>query len=719
MGPPWTVPGALAVLIGCAVSVGCSGGGDTAGPVDDGTASKSLTETRNGELVAYVRGRSLESYDAAVEAMRQGEFVTAPPLPTSPPLPLPAPAPVAAPAPATTQPTALPDGGAGADGFGSGTTTVQEAGVDEADRLKSDGRTIFSLADEAAGTLLQIDAIDPNASRATPPALTRIAALRLPDGERGIGLYLSPSSSRVAVLSAPSRRVQPIWSMWSSSLFWLEQRTMVSFFDALTPAATRPTHRITVDGALVDSRRIDDTLYLVTRSAIPMPGPVLPLDDERIRGDRAKIDSLTAADILPSVRVDGGPPAALVAEADCFVQGSNGLPGVDVITITALRIGSDGLDRTSRCFAGGSDVLYLSRTTLYLATTGRGPIGSVSIDPDSTPVDRVALDVTHLHKFAVDGLAIAYRGSGSVPGRLGWQSGSYRLAESGGDLRVVTDTADWLAMTGPPAATEPGVVPGTGTGTGTGTAPVGPSVGASADGSAWPVRSSPATLSILRELAGQSGLALVGQLPNRRRPDPLGKPGERVYATRFTATRGYLVTFRQTDPLYVLDLTDAADPTQAGELEMPGFSNYLFPVSDRLLFGIGRSGPTWPNRVRASLVDVGTLSAPRELDALELGAAGSLAAVDVTPHGIVFQRAGNDLRAALGVAASVGDGLRRALHRLQIDTVAGRLSEQPAIDAPPPGSGSTGWPAFEDDRAVLIGDQVHYLSDGRFASGWW
>jgi hypothetical protein len=63
---------------------------------------------------------------------------------------------------------------------------------------------------------------------------------------------------------------------------------------------------------------------------------------------------------------------------------------------------------------------------------------------------------------------------------------------------------------------------------------------------------------------------------------------EQIFATRFIGDRGYVVTFRQTDPLFVIDLSDAADPRVVGELHIPGFSNFLFPLDADHLFAIGR-----------------------------------------------------------------------------------------------------------------------------------
>jgi uncharacterized secreted protein with C-terminal beta-propeller domain len=70
-------------------------------------------------------------------------------------------------------------------------------------------------------------------------------------------------------------------------------------------------------------------------------------------------------------------------------------------------------------------------------------------------------------------------------------------------------------------------------------------------------------------------------------PD-LGKPGERIYSVRFSGETGYIVTFQQIDPLYVIDISDPTEPVITGELEEDGVSDYLHEITDGLLLGIGR-----------------------------------------------------------------------------------------------------------------------------------
>lgn len=69
----------------------------------------------------------------------------------------------------------------------------------------------------------------------------------------------------------------------------------------------------------------------------------------------------------------------------------------------------------------------------------------------------------------------------------------------------------------------------------------------------------------------------------------LGNAGERIYAVRFVGDRGFVVTFRETDPFYTLDMKDPRNPRKVGELKIPGFSNYLHPVGDNYVLGVGQS----------------------------------------------------------------------------------------------------------------------------------
>ena len=111
--------------------------------------------------------------------------------------------------------------------------------------------------------------------------------------------------------------------------------------------------------------------------------------------------------------------------------------------------------------------------------------------------------------------------------------------------------------------------------------------------------------------AGTAAAPLLGRLELAR--------GERLYATRFAENTAYVVTFRQTDPLWIVDLTDSAKPVVAGHLEVPGWSTYLEPIGD-MLFSVGWESGT----LAASLFDVADPRSPKLLRRLNLGSSRTL-----------------------------------------------------------------------------------------------
>ncbi|MDP1689029.1 MAG: beta-propeller domain-containing protein [bacterium] len=89
---------------------------------------------------------------------------------------------------------------------------------------------------------------------------------------------------------------------------------------------------------------------------------------------------------------------------------------------------------------------------------------------------------------------------------------------------------------------------------------------------------------------------------------------ERIYSARFIEDKGYLVTFRQTDPFYVLDLKNPKQPKMVGELKIPGFSSYLHPITKDLILGVGMES----SKVKISLFDVSNPTKPIEISKYSL-----------------------------------------------------------------------------------------------------
>jgi inhibitor of cysteine peptidase len=118
-------------------------------------------------------------------------------------------------------------------------------------------------------------------------------------------------------------------------------------------------------------------------------------------------------------------------------------------------------------------------------------------------------------------------------------------------------------------------------------------------------------------------LNIVGKLENLA-------PSEQIYSARFMGNRLYLVTFRNIDPLFVIDLSNPSNPTVLGQLKVTGYSGYLHPYDENHIIGIGKETEydaeedfAWYQGVKISLFDVSDVSNPVEVAKYEIGDRGT------------------------------------------------------------------------------------------------
>jgi len=329
---------------------------------------------------------------------------------------------------------------------------------------------------------------------------------------------------------------------------------------------------LTVDGSLVDARQVAGVARLVVRST--------PRVDA---GSAAAIDTATISDWLPRYRLslDGRTTSGSV---DCrHVNRPLHYSGLTMLTVYSIDLDAAPLtvgDPATVVADGG--VVYGTSDSLYIAAADRSM--AEGIGGQLTPLGTQ----TQIYEFDVSrpGRPV-FEASGEVPGSLIDQ---YAMSEYDGTLRVVTTAG--------------------------GGVPAGPS---------------PATSeSALRVLQRRGeDLSEIGRL------EGLGR-GERVYSVRFVGPTGYVVTFRQTDPLYVVDLGDPANPVAVGELQLTGYSAYLHPAGDGRLIGVGQEANA-RGRVlgtQVSLFDVSDPSKPDLIARYQLNGGHSEAEVD--PHAFLF-----------------------------------------------------------------------------------
>lgn len=440
---------------------------------------------------------------------------------------------------------------------GVSSTNVQERGVDEPDLVETDGERIVSVLD---GRL--------RVAKLSDGRLAAAGDLDLPDGGEA---QLLLADDRALVITARH----------GGSLSGAEPMVDAVAPDVATPVTTvtladlsgeapQELARLDLDGRFVSARAVEGVVHLAV-SAPPTGLDLTAPDGGGVRGERDALEHNRAViadseleDWLPGYVHTG--PDGQVEEGSALDCGRMSRPdefaGFGTLALLSLPI--DGPDLRPDAGTGvltDAQTLSASAQRLYLATTDVGAWEP----PAATTRPRGTGDATTaIHAFDLTrGTDVAYLGSGTVAGNL---LNQFSMSEHDGVLRVATTRGE---------------------------GPDGPSESA---------------VTTLAERGG--ALEVLGEI------DGLGET-ERIYAVRFLGDRGYVVTFRQVDPLYAIDLSDPADPRMTGELKIPGYSAYLHPLGDGRLLGVGQDADPESGRTegtQVSLFDVADPDAPAQLD---------------------------------------------------------------------------------------------------------
>ncbi|WP_341301450.1 beta-propeller domain-containing protein [Lysinibacillus sp. FSL H8-0500] len=269
----------------------------------------------------------------------------------------------------------------------------------------------------------------------------------------------------------------------------------------------------------------------------------------------------------------------------------NTMDGIySIITAIDLKNGAKGTANT-KGYLGGSSGLYMSENALYVTA----PIYEKNVvsPANERMMDRIWLPRTtdtQIFKWTVDGTAMNFVGSAEVKGTV---LNQYSMDEHKGNFRIFTT-----------------------------------------EGNTWDEKNiSRNHLFILDEHLQQLGA--VKDLA----------PGERIYSARFMEEKAYVVTFKQVDPLFVIDVANPNKPTVLGELKIPGFSNYLHPLDDTHLIGIGydteqrydaysKQNFTVTTNMKMSLFDVSDFRNPKEQSTVKIGGKGSYSEVQYNPKAL-------------------------------------------------------------------------------------
>ena len=434
------------------------------------------------------------------------------------------------------------------------TTNVQEEGVDEPDLVKTDGRLIVAVTDNV------LHIVD-----VTGPRPVRRSSLRVDDAWTSEMFLLE---DRVLLLGHSDGGMDPR-GVWSPVSVLVE-------VDISDPDAPEVARRMSLDGGYLSARMTDGVVRVVLQSgptglvwAYPEGGGLRAERTAQEKNEQV-IKSSTVDNWLPYYVLEDGKGQTLaegtLVECDRAYHPVE-FSGLQMLNVVTIDLAGDGLAGD----VGGTGVLadgqtvYASAESLYVGTTQwtdwRAIEEAMAADED-VDVDPV---VTNVHKFDIsDPRDSRYVASGQVVGTV---LNQYSMSELNGHLRIATTSG----------------------------------------GNWWEDEQSESYVSVLEQQDGE--LQVIGQVGG------LGR-GERIFAVRFLGDIATVVTFRQTDPLYTIDLSDPTAPEVVGELKILGYSAYLHPLGDDLLLGVGQDadeqGRTRGTQV--SLFDISDLADPVRID---------------------------------------------------------------------------------------------------------
>ena len=488
------------------------------------------------------------------------------------------------------------------------TTNLQEKDVDESDIVKHDGVNIFYTQKDNSysnkPSYINITSFSELAKGNSKP----LHQIKFNEKGKYINSLYLVDKKLVVLSNLNNYSRDEIKNVEGEEILGqATQHIVVDIFDVSDIKDIKKISTHQIDGNMVTSRVVDGKLYLVSnfypRFNIEYPKEYVPLSDECREFFRPKEDddipdqpypeTLTSNKSQPYepnryaecyalqkendgdryFRYDYENPILKVIDLVPDIEGSN-LARQELIkpsrlytsskqnqnsnmtTISTISI-SDGTYKLSNSFMGYSSTQYASSNALYLVSN-QYPIYYDFYNYKER---------SSIYKFNL-GETLDYRGTGSVYGHM---LNQFSLSEHKKILRVATS-----------------------------------------EGFSWGGRGTNNSIYTLKE---ESGL-----LPIQGVLSGLGKEGETIKSVRFMGDKGYVVTFRQTDPLYTIDMSDPKAPKKMGELKINGYSAYLHPVGENKLLGIGRdaSSDGRVQGVKIELFDISDFQNPSSLDSIIL-----------------------------------------------------------------------------------------------------
>ena len=475
-------------------------------------------------------------------------------------------------------------------------TNNQEEGVDESDFIKTDGENIYMINDDQL-VILGI----PEFGEINFKSTTKLD---------GSPREMMLSGNKLVILSSVNT-----WNFQEGDqlreLLWDEEinrmrissLTKFSVIDVTEKDAPVIINELYLEGQYLTAREQNGMVRTITHGHLDLPGLFnwvnipLELQDEyyssdlgwdeprrqeiwntsinyTIQNNNNVINSSNIEDLMPQMYHNTGSTIIKVpmhSETCNEFVASEDNAGIEFTSILTLDLLSQGFSFEADHLMGNWPTIYASGDMLVIAEPAQDWWWYWGVEDIK--------EETNIHAFSLDEQGTSYIGSGRVDGTVLDQ---FSLSEFDGNIRLATTTGEWNRWwVSNPEPMENHVI----------------------------VLQPNETTSTLDEIGRIDGIA----------------PDERIWSARFTEDKAYLVTFRQIDPLWTIDLSDPSSPTIMGELEVPGVSTYIHPLDENniLTIGIGPAdldtglGLDWSN-TQVSLFDVSNFSNPNLASVLPL-----------------------------------------------------------------------------------------------------
>lgn len=514
-------------------------------------------------------------------------------------------------------------------------TNVQVQGVDEADVVKTDGEYIYQVNNDKIVVIKAYSSSQGVESKMKVMSTIQFENSNFMPMEMYIdGNYLVAIGNYYEDLK-PRGEIKPgkeipeenaVDEKMSIMPYYPQKNTTKAIiYDMTDKAQLKVLREIEIEGNYVSSRKIDDVLYLVANQYVYNYGDVIPLPafKDSLKGDQyvdieptsiryfpdsteQNFMTIGAVDIKNQEEVNI--QTYLGAGQNIYSSRDNLYVAVPQYKYDAVKTGKfidvpqmpmiledkgEG-GEVAEPSAAPAKVIELSEESVKAPDENEANVSEMvekrmMIDPSFTGegfvepeyvmekveiINYIDKSTTLVYKFSLDGVKMTYLNKGEVPGNI---LNQFSMDETNGYFRIATTK-----------------------------------------GNAWEdgENMSKNNVYILDDI-----MSITGKLEGMA-------PGERIYSVRFMGDRGYVVTFKTVDPLFVIDLKDPKNPSILGELKIPGFSDYLHPYDENHIIGFGKDtiesdGRVLESGLKIALFDVSDVKNPIQKFAEKIGDRGS------------------------------------------------------------------------------------------------